>query len=163
MTEALHDSLIDLLVQQLDSTVSAAAIVDWATAALCEDLDTPALVILAGLPRASSWFEAEPWFAKALAELEIRLPPPEVLRRAYVGVVSRAILAGTMTPARALDLIHRRAVSPLGHPSDLQSWCYVWEGLAPSDFRSLNAEAAEHEARTLAQAWAQQAPTVEVA
>jgi hypothetical protein len=49
MTEELHDSLVDLLVQQLDSTISAASMVDWATAAVCEGHDTPALVVLAGL------------------------------------------------------------------------------------------------------------------
>jgi hypothetical protein len=160
MTEALHDSLIDLLVQQLDSTLSAATMVDWATSALCEDLDTPALVILAGLPRASSRFEAEPWLASALAELGVEPPPPDVLRRAYVGVVSRAVLAGTTTIAHALDLIHSRAVSPLGHPSDLQPWCFVWEGLAPSDYHSLDAVGIEHEARTLASVWSQQATIV---
>src|SRR5687768_1603516 len=113
MTEQLHDALVDVLVRQLDATVSAASMVDWATSALCEGHDTPALVVLAGLPRASSYFEAEPWWATALAELKVQLPPPEILRRAYVGVVSRAILAGTAAPAHALELIHGRAVTPL--------------------------------------------------
>src|SRR5688572_13750837 len=160
MTEALHDSLIDLLIKQLDSTLNAATMVDWATSALCEGLDTPALVILAGLPRASSRFDVEPWLATALAELHVEPPPPDVLRRAYVGVVSRAILAGTTTTAHALDLIHSRAVSPLGHPSDLQPWCFVWEGLAPSDYHPLNAAGIEHEARTLASIWSHQPPIV---
>src|SRR5688572_29891967 len=132
MTEELHDSLIHLLVQRLDSTVAAAAMVDWATAALCAGLDSPALVILAGLPRASILSDAEPWFEKTLDQLGIKLPSADDIRRAYVGVVSRAILAGTSETADALELIHRHVVSPLGHPSDLQPWCFVWEGLAPS-------------------------------
>lgn len=160
MTDALHDSLVDLLVQQLDGTASAAVMVDWATSALDEGLDTPALVILAGLPRASSRFDAEAWLAKALAELNVGTLPPDVLRRAYVGVVSRAILARTTTTPDALDLIHRRAVSPLSHPSDLQPWCYVWEGLAPSDFHALDVAGIEHETRILASKWSQHAPMV---
>ena len=154
MTEELHDSLVDLLVRRLDATVSAAAMVDWATAALCAGLDSPALVILAGLPRASALSEAEPWFVKTLDELGIKLPTAEEIRRAYVGVVSRAILAGTSEPGTALDLIHRHAVSPLGHPSDLNPWCFVWERLAPSDFHSLDATGVAQEARALATAWA---------
>ena len=158
----LHDALVDLLVQQLDATLGAAAMVDWATAALCEDYDTPALVILAGLARDSSRFDVEPWLAKALAELGVEAMTPEMLRRAYVGVVSRALVARTVTCVRALDLIHSRAVQPLGHPPDLQPWCFVWEGLAPSDFRSLNTVEVEHEALSLATVWAQHAPVIQL-
>ena len=157
MTEELQDSLVDLLVRQLDSAVTAADMVDWATAALSAGLDTPALVVLAGLPRRSSLFEAEPWFERALAELGVELPLPDDLRRAYVGVVSRAVLARTCPSDTALDLIHRHAVNPLAHPADLAPWCYVWEGLAPSDFRTLNAAGVEHETQTLASDWARRA------
>ena len=83
-----------------------------------------------------------------------------MLRRAYVTVVSRALLAGTTTTADALERIHGRVVSPLGHPPDLQPWCFVWEGLAPSDYHALDAAGIEHEARTLATMWSRQAPIV---
>jgi hypothetical protein len=154
MTEALHDSLVDLLVRRLDTSVSAAVMVDWAVAALSAGLDTPALVILAGLPPASILSDAEPWFEKTLVELGIKLPPAEDLRRAYVSALSRSVLAGTLKPVKALDLIHHHAISPLGHPSDLKPWCFVWERLAPSDFHSLDDAGVELEARTLASAWA---------
>ena len=154
MTGDLHDSLVDLLVRRLDETVGADAMVDWATAALGADFDTPSLVILAGFPRASTLSETESWFLRALDELGIKLPPAEGIRRAYVSVVSRAILAGATQPADALDLIHRRAVTPLGHPTDLKPWCFIWERLDPSDFHSLDSAGVERETRSLASVWA---------
>ena len=158
MTQELHDSLVDLLVRRLDDTVGADAMVDWATAALSADFDTPSLVILAGLPRASSLSETEPWFVRALDELAIKLPAAEGIRRAYVSVVSRALLAGTIQPADALDLIHSRTVTPLGHPDDLKPWCFIWERLDPSDYHSLDDAGVEQETRALAIEWARASP-----
>ncbi|HET8622494.1 MAG TPA: hypothetical protein VFM14_02935, partial [Gemmatimonadales bacterium] len=82
------------------------------------------------------------------------LPDPEGLRRAYVSAVSRQLLAGKLTPNEALDRVHRHAVSPLNHPADLAPWCFTWEGLDHTDYRTLTeAETADH-ARRLAVRWA---------
>ncbi|HET6837089.1 MAG TPA: hypothetical protein VFH24_03540, partial [Gemmatimonadales bacterium] len=91
---------------------------------------------------------------RAMAELNLRVPAGEELRRAYVGVVSRAFLAGSIAADDALDRIHRRVVTPLGHPPDLAAWCFVWEGLHPDDYRTLEPAQQEQEARRLAIVWA---------
>lgn len=154
MNRVLEDSLIDLLVRLTETAVTADSIVDWATDALMAGEDTPSLIILAGLPRDSSLLEATPYLDKTLAELGIVVPPPTELRRAYVGTVSRALLAGRITSEDALDSIHRLAVSPLGHPPDLAAWCFVWERLDPTDFRELPPSDVDREARRLAATWA---------
>lgn len=154
MNSALEDALIDLLVQRTAAAITAAAIVDWATDVLAAGEDTPTLVILAGLPRDSSVFEASPLLDITLAELQIVVPASGDLSRAFVGVTSRALLAGRLTSDEALDCIHKHAVDPLGHPPDLASWCYVWEGIGPTDFRELSRADIDVEARKLARAWA---------
>jgi hypothetical protein len=69
-------------------------------------------------------------------------------------MVSRALMAGRVTSRQALDNFHQHAVTPLGHPSDLSAWCFVWEGLAPADYRELTPNDVDVEARRLAAAWA---------
>jgi hypothetical protein len=133
-----HDGLLDLLVRRLDSGVSGAALVDWATRALEQGVETESLVLLAGLARDCSVYDAGPLLDRGLTELNVTVPGPADLRRAYVGVVSRAFLAGTMKADEALEMVHRSAVTPLGHPADLAPWCFVWESLDPADFRTWN-------------------------
>jgi hypothetical protein len=79
---ALHDALLDLLVRRLERGLSGAALVDWATRALEEGVETEALIFLAGLPRECSVFEAGPLLDRALAELNVSISNPEDLRRA---------------------------------------------------------------------------------
>jgi hypothetical protein len=67
--------------------------------------------------------------------------------------VSRAVLGGTLDPDEALERIPRIAVSPLGHPPDLAPWCFLWEGLHPDDYRTLESGQREAEARCLVMAW----------
>lgn len=154
MITMTEDALIDLLVQRMAARVTAAAIVDWATDALVAGEDTPSLVILAGLDRAASVFEITPWLDKAISELKVVQPPAADLRRALVGVVSRALMAGRITSEEALDRIHQDVVSPLGHPADLAAWCFVWEGLGPMDYRRLTPADIDVETRRLAAEWA---------
>ena len=157
MIAATEDALTELLVQRLHARVTSAMIVDWATDALRNGEDTPSLAILAGLDRTSSVYETMPWLDKALSELNVVPPPPAELRRAFVAVVSRALMAGRITSEQALDRIHEDVVTPLGHPADLMAWCYVWEGLGPTDFRELTPADVDVEARKLAAAWARHA------
>ena len=154
MNRALHDALLDLLIRRLDNRASGASLVDWAIRALEAGVETEALIILAGLSPDCSVFEAEPLLDRGMAELNLAVPGSEELRRAYVGVVSRALLAGAVEAREALDRIHRAVVTPLGHPSDLAPWCFVWEGLHPDDYRTLDNPETDSEARRLASAWA---------
>ena len=148
------DALIHLLAARLDNRVTSASIVDWATDAMLAGDEKPSLVILAGLDRNASVFEIIPWLDKTLAEFSVAPLPPADVRRAYVGVISRALLAGRITPGEALDSVHQNAVSPLGHPPDLAPWCYVWERLNPVDFSELSGTDRDVEARRLAIEWA---------
>jgi hypothetical protein len=150
----LYDALLDLLVHRLDEPLAAAQLIDWATDALVSGLETESLVLLAGLPRDSPAYDATPLLDRSLAELDVPVPNTESLRRVYVGVISRAILEGRVTVSDALELIHERAVGPLGHPPDLTRWCLLWEGLQPDDYRSLDEEEVAAEARRLASVWA---------
>ena len=154
MNRAIEDALIELRVRHLATRATASDMVDWATAALVAGEDSPALVILAGLDRDASVFEAMPWFEKALSELGLAPVPDDDLRRAFVGSMSRSLLDGRINAEQALDQVHEHAVSPLGHPGDLSAWCFVWERLSPTDFRTLSPADVDAEARRLAGAWA---------
>jgi hypothetical protein len=46
MNTDLHDALLDLLVQRLDSGASGAALIDWATRAVEQGVETESLVRL---------------------------------------------------------------------------------------------------------------------
>ena len=146
--------MIELLVHRIADRLTATAVVDWATDALVAGEDVPSLATLAGLDRRSSVLEVTPWFDKAIAELEVVLPSPAELRRAFIVVVSRAVLSGRVSTEHALDRIHRDVVSPLGHPADLAAWCHLWEGHAPMDYRTLTAADLRAETRLLAADWA---------
>lgn len=154
MNRAIEDALIELRVRHLETRATASDMVDWATAALVSGEDSPALVILAGLDRDASVFEAIPWFDKALSELDLAPLPDDELRRAFVGLMSRSLLDGRINAEQALDQVHEHAVSPLGHPDDLSAWCFVWERLGPGDFRNLSPTEVDIEARRLAAEWA---------
>jgi hypothetical protein len=64
----------------------------------------------------------------------------EELLRAYVRDVALEVVNGALEPSRALELVHRQVLTPLLHPEDLMAWCYLWEGLEPGTFASLDDE-----------------------
>lgn len=158
MNLAIRDSLIDLLVCRADGAATVTSMVDWAIEALSSGLDTPSLAGLASLLPETSLHEADMQLEKALKELGPCLPDDTGLRKAYVGAVSRALIAGCLPHDVALDLIHAHAVGPLGHPPDLMEWCYLWERLDPVDFSVLEEGEAESVARRLAARWAAHVP-----
>ena len=107
--------------------------VAWATTALVEGWDSPALRILAGLdvgqiPRI---WETAPYLERALTELSIPLSSADQVVREYVDEIASLILAGAVEPQVAVKEIHTIAVSPLEHPRDLQPWCDLNGGLEP--------------------------------
>jgi hypothetical protein len=156
MNAELSDALIMILVTRMDSAVTGDRLVEWAMAALEEDLESPALVWLAGLPRSCSLWEAGPLLDRALSELAVTpLPDATELRRAYVGAMSRQLLSQRVSVSVALDCIHKFAVSPLNHPHDLTSWCFAWEGLDDSrEYLTMTDKETDERARELATAWA---------
>lgn len=113
--------------------------VQWAVDALVDGYDVPSLRLLAGLDL-DGWpdsIEAGKLVARALRELGI----PEADRNAraleYVREVAAAIVAGEIGPQEGVDRIHRRVISPLNHPAELQSWCCLWMGRAADGSHSL--------------------------
>ena len=121
MNAALQDALLEILVVRMDGAPTGASLVDWATRALAEGLDSESLVYLAGLPGDCSVFDAGPLLDRSLAELGQVVPPAAELRRAYVGAVSRALLGGTIDVESALDRIDRARcrhsiIQPTWHP-----------------------------------------------
>jgi hypothetical protein len=113
--------------------------VQWAVDALADGHDAPSIRILAGLDL-TGWpnsFEAEALVEAALRELGV--PETDRVSRAlaYVREVAAAIVAGEIAPQEGANLIHRRVISPLKHPANLQAWCYLWEGNAADCSRAL--------------------------
>ena len=154
MHQALGDELVTLLVARSNEAASGEPVVEWAVHALEAGLESAALIELAGLPRTASVFDAGPLLDRALRELGIAPPDLEELLRAYVGVISRALLEGKLAVAAVLDDVHATVVSPLRHPDDLRPWCYLWESLDPVELRSLEPYEVASKTRRLAEAWA---------
>jgi hypothetical protein len=161
LSPTLYDGLLDLLVRRLEDQVAGAQLVDWAVEAVQQGVEADALILLAGLSRDCSIYEAGPLLDRGLAELDVLVPDPETLRRAYVGAVSRFLLEGRVATDLALDRIHRWAVTPLNHPPDLAPWCFLWEGLHPTSYESLDPDQVAAEASRLASLWVRHAHTRE--
>jgi len=145
--------LIELLVRDGEGTATGDDFARWATQALIDGHDSSALRKLAGLNvgATASRFEARALLDRAIEELGLPLPSShEELRRAYLSTVAREILLETRPVAEALETIHKQVLSPLNHPGDLMAWCYLWEGLDPETFASLDDAAIQQATRDLA-------------
>jgi hypothetical protein len=114
--------------------------VQWAVDALSDGYDAPSIRLLAGLdlegPPHSP--DAEPLLQAALRELELPETDPKARAFEYLREVAAAIVAREVTPEEGVNLIHRLVLSPLGHPAELQAWCFLWEGNAADCSRPLD-------------------------
>ena len=107
----------------------------WGERALEHGYDSPSLRILAGLGPQTTWFEAQPYFRRAIDELGIVLPKvDENLRRLYLREVAGQMCSAEISPAEGLERIHRWVLGPLNHPPDLSHWCFLWEGNSPDGY-----------------------------
>ncbi|HKY05295.1 MAG TPA: hypothetical protein VJQ56_10420 [Blastocatellia bacterium] len=59
--------------------------------------------------------------------------------REHAKQIASKIIDGELTAEIGADLIEREVVSPLGHPKDLQVWCYLSGNLDPVTFATLTA------------------------
>ena len=105
-------------------------LVDWATRALTAGHDSPALRELASTdleesPRLEGISET---FQRALDDLGIAMPEKQDHLRRYLHLIAKQIVEGTVDPRSGVEEIHLRVLTPLEHPQDLMSWCYLWEG-----------------------------------
>ena len=116
---------------------SADDYVRWAVNALESDADSPALRELAGadLGEPARLTECSGLFQASLGELGISVGSGEAAIREYVRVLAQAIVDGEVDPQEQVDRIHREVLSPLNHPWHLMVWCYLHDGLRPSEFK----------------------------
>jgi len=148
---ALPAGTIELLVRKSTTSLRADVVAEWAIRALTDGFDSPSLRRAAGLDGLATAFEATPLFERALGDLELQLPQSvDELCRAWLLVLAQDIVDGTRTPEAALQVVHREVMDPLNHPADLMPWCYLWEGLDPLTFASLDDEIIATAARALA-------------
>lgn len=150
MTTPLDDALVFVLADFETGNPTGEGLVAWAATALEQGHDSPSLRILASLTSDAWLSEAEPYFRRALTELRVQTPPRRELLLRYLRIVARDMLNGKIPAQRATHLIHSRVVSPLNHPAEIQRWCYLWEGLHPDDFHSIEGD--EHRAAVEAEA-----------
>lgn len=80
-------------LQQLSADDYAA----WAGEMLVEGYDSRSLRILAGLDKFASTFEAENYFARSLAELNLTPPDSDTAIRAYACEIARQIIEDKIT------------------------------------------------------------------
>ena len=125
---------IALLAKKVNESVCGQDYVDWAVQALTEGFNSPSLLILSSLDidkNFSKW-EAEILFTKVVTELGWIIPSDEVILQAHLVTLATQIKKGDIDPEVGIERIHREVISPLGHPEDLLSWCFLWEGNSPT-------------------------------
>ena len=147
----LPTGTIELLVRHAANSTTGSEFVNWAIHALTDGHDSPSLRRLAGLAENTTTFETTPLFDRALQELELPIPQSkEELYRKFLLSIAHDIVNGLRSVESALQVIHRQVLDPLNHPPDLMPWCYLWEGLDPLTFDSLDEDAIATAVRALA-------------
>ncbi len=155
MSREIPRGAVRLLVREFGGLNIGSDFVEWAVQALCDGFDSPALRLLAGLDLGGqvSAFEAAEHFRTALAELRVDLPDQDSLIRTYVREIARDIADGALSPQAGVHRIHSEVLAPFDHPADLMSWCFLWEGLRPGSYDSLDGAALDDVIRQTARAW----------
>jgi hypothetical protein len=136
-----------------EETATGDDYVKWAVDTLVNGFDSPAVRRLAGLDLGGSpdRLEAKTLFRQAAGEMGLVLPKTEAeLRRAYLPILASRLLDDKLPVQDALNQIHSRIVTPLGHPTDLMPWCFLWEGLDPIKYTTLDEAEIAQAARRLA-------------
>ena len=123
------------LLLHLDRTdLAAETAVKWATEALVDGFDTPALRRLAGAtPRLTSSEEIEPDVRKALDELHIGRPSDLDILSRYETEIVEAILDGRLSPLAGLSDLYENVVLGSDYDWRFLPWCYLDDGLDPYD------------------------------
>jgi len=114
----------------------------WATDALEDGFDSPALRQLAGLDLnlLASRHEAKDILRKAIGELSIPFPEKGAALRSYAAYIAGEIESGRLDPVSGVKEVHKCVLSPLNHPEDLMTWCYLDDGLHPTEFTPLEGD-----------------------
>jgi hypothetical protein len=107
--------------EHLGESVAEAELVEWATEALCEGLETPSLCILAGLNPVLDGPEMRDYFEKCLRELHLSRPPREATLVLHATEIAAALLAETLEVHAAIDQSYR-ILSELNYVGLLSGW-----------------------------------------
>jgi hypothetical protein len=110
--------------------LSNEAKVEWAENMIIEGLETPSLLILAGLFKPLNSFEVDGYLEKSLKELELEVPNREICLRQYINYLADMIIQ------KQNDLIELgrqiyTVVVALDYPIDLIYWMYINDCLKP--------------------------------
>jgi hypothetical protein len=125
--QAIQNQLTILLARRWAGDSSREEYIKWAQDVLEQNLDSQSIRILAGLNLPTDQSEVEQYFLRSLRDLAIQEPSQDEMPIHYFHYMCRAILAEKVTPDHGIDLIHKRVVTPLGHPDKLMPWCFLWE------------------------------------
>lgn len=117
-----------LFFARANNRLSASDCVDWAVAMLEQGRDSKSLRILAGLD-ASSVFEAEDFFQRAVRELQIKEPDASTATRAYACELAQRLAAGTLDPTESVHRLYEICVAA-DYPSELMVWYELDDAVA---------------------------------
>ena len=122
-----------LLLLERDA-LSARIAIQWATDALVDDFDSPALRRVAGVdPKQATAPEIAPDLNKALNELGIaRGPLPDLFQR-YELEICAAMVAGEIPPVVGASDLYHSVVIPTHYEWRFVPWYFLDDGLDPYD------------------------------
>ena len=118
---------IEVLAHLAAKTASSDELTAWAVRALADGYDSPVLLGLASLAEVRL-SDAEPLFRRALDDLGIAYPPLEQLLRAYARSLASRIADGRVSHQEGAHRIFHEVLYPLGYPSDLMGWYFLYDG-----------------------------------
>ena len=111
-------------LQQLSADDYAA----WAVEMLAHGYDSRSLRILAGLDKFASTFEAENYFARSLAELNLTPPDSDTAIRAYACEIARQIIEDKITAKDGVRALYSICIAT-EFAGEFIVWCELDEAL----------------------------------
>jgi lipoprotein-releasing system ATP-binding protein len=155
----VEDEFVKLRARDCFGRAKDEDFIAWAGKALEAGLDTKSLRILAGLNLPRERDEIEPYFRKAVAELELKWPSWEEATYSHLREIAEAILSRQITPSEGCSTIYCLSAD-LGHPQALRNWIYLDDQLSLTDYRNLTEAELEAEVQREAESIIQNADQV---
>jgi hypothetical protein len=115
------DLLISIFGRKAFQQLLSDDYVDWAGEMLVDGCDSHSLRILAGLDRRGSAFEAEHYFTRALKELNLNSPDPDIAVRAYGCEIARQIIEDKITAQDGVRKLYQICIGT-DYSRDFMGW-----------------------------------------
>jgi hypothetical protein len=122
--------LVELLVDRFMDRTIMENYVEWALSELEAGLDTSNLRILAGLSQPLYFADVDHYFKATLVDLEIDLPPGDVLLRQWACQIAYDIASGVKLPQEGcaeISALYRH----LDYTPELHNWDVLEDGYLP--------------------------------